>query len=298
MLKRSEIRVRDPYVVLHEGTYYLYCTTGARTLSYYVSDDLEHWELGGTAFEIPDDSWAHKDVWAAEVHRYKGEFYLFVSLLGKNGLRGTQIARSSRPEGPFVPLVNGGVTPPERSCIDGTLYVDGAGVPYIVYSLDWPDNYVAEKNAYVGELWAARLTEDLSAMDGEPWRLFSSDESPISKATPHHITYDGKKTMRYGSDAPFLQHLSDGRLLLTWSPYLENNYVVLSVISQSGDLHGPWIHVDPPLFDRNGGHAMFFRDKQDRLIMSLHAPERHLQERANFFVMGEKDGNFVILEEL
>ena len=56
MLKRSEIRVRDPYVVLHEGTYYLYCTTGARTLSYYVSDDLEHWELGGTAFEIPDDS--------------------------------------------------------------------------------------------------------------------------------------------------------------------------------------------------------------------------------------------------
>ena len=88
-MKRSEIRVRDPYIVLDGGTYYLYATTGETTQSYYVSDDLEDWEYGGVSFEIPEDFWAYKDVWAGEVHKYKDRFYLFVSLLGRNGIRGS-----------------------------------------------------------------------------------------------------------------------------------------------------------------------------------------------------------------
>ena len=64
MLKRRDIRVRDPFIVLDDGKYYLYATSGERTMSYYVSDDLENWEEGGIAFEIPDNFWAYKDVWA------------------------------------------------------------------------------------------------------------------------------------------------------------------------------------------------------------------------------------------
>jgi hypothetical protein len=220
-----------------------------------------------------------------------------VSLLGKNGLRGTQIAVSDSPRGPFLPLVPRAVTPLDQSCIDGTLYVHD-GKPYIFYSHDWPDNYVEEKSAYVGELWGAELTEDLTAIKGEPWLVFPSDESPISKATPHHITWEGKKSMRYGSDAPFLQKLTDGSLLLTWSPYLQNNYVVLPVISRSGDIKGPWTHLPEPLFDQNGGHAMFFRDGEGRNIMCLHAPEKNMLERAHFFEVAEIDGVMKIVKEI
>ena len=166
MLKREDIRVRDPFIVFEDGVYYLYATTGATTYSYYHSRDLENFEEGGVAFEIPDDFWAYKDVWAGEVHKYRGKFYLFVSLLGKNGLRGTQVAVSDSPRGPFLPLVPRAVTPLDQSCIDGTLYVHD-GKPYIFYSHDWPDNYVEEKSAYVGELWGAELTEDLTAIKGE-----------------------------------------------------------------------------------------------------------------------------------
>lgn len=297
MLLRDEIRVRDPYILHENGIYYLYFTTGETTLSFYTGTDLEKWELGGTAFEIPDNFWAYKDVWASEVHKYKGRFYLFVSLLGKNGLRGTQVAVADTPAGPFVPLVNRAVTPIEQSCIDGTLYVQD-GTPYIIYSHDWPDNYVADENAYIGEICAAELSDDLTELVGEPFVLFASNESPISKATPYHIIYNEQNTVRFGSDAPFVQKLSNGSLLLTWSPYLEDNYVVLSVISESGNLRGPWKHLKKPLFDKNGGHAMFFYDSNGKHCMCLHAPEQPPLERAHIFEVEENSGTLNIIKEV
>ena len=112
------------------------------------------------------------------------------------------------------------------------------------------------------------------------------------------MEYNGKPTKRHGSDAPFVQKLSDGRLVLTWSPYLNGNYVVLKVYSESGSVKGPWTHAEKPLFDENGGHAMFFRAADDKLLVCIHAPEKHMLERAHIFEVGERDGDFVILGEL
>lgn len=297
MLKRLDIRVRDPYILLHNGIYYLYATSGEKTLSYYTSNDLENWEPGGVAFEIPADSWALKDVWAAEVHAYQDKFYLFVSLLGKHGLRGTQIAVSDHPGGPFLPLENRPVTPLSQSCIDGTLFVSH-GTPYIIYSHDWPDHYVVEKDAYVGRICAAQLSKGLHAIVGEPVVLFDSDQVPISRATPDHRIWEDHAVIRYGSDAPFIQSLSGGRLLLTWSPYLNGNYVVLGAICDSGNIFGPWKHLEHPLFHDNGGHAMFFHDKEERLLMCLHAPESPMLERVHLFHIEERNGLLTVVREI
>lgn len=297
MLNRKDIRVRDPFIVLDNDCYYMYATTGQTTLSYYTSTDLNNWELGGVAFEIPEDFWAYRDVWAAEVHKYHDKFYLFVSLLGKNGLRGTQIAVCDTPKGPFVPLVDHAVTPLNQSCIDGTLYVQD-GIPYIFYSHDWPDNYIEEENTYIGEICAAQLSDDLTAIVGEPWVVFGSNESPVSAATPHHIVYRDKASLRFGSDAPFIQKHSSGSLILTWSPYLHNNYVVLTVISESGSVKGPWSHAPKPFFDNNGGHAMFFNTREGKRCMCLHAPEREPLERAHLFEIEETENSIRIVKEL
>lgn len=294
MLKTEEIRVRDPFVLVEKDFYYLYATTGETTYSYYKSKDLENWEPGGGAFEIPQDFWAYKDVWAGEVHRYGGRYYLFVSLLGHNGRRGTQIAVADRPEGPFLPLTDHAVTPAQQSCIDGTLYVEN-GVPYIVYSHDWPDHFVPEKNAFVGEICAARLTPDMKAIEGEPWVLFESDDVPISRATPDQIEWDGKPAIRYGSDGPFLHRFPDGTLILVWSPYLNDNYVTLGAVSESGAVKGPWRHMERPVYDRDGGHAMLFTDLEGVLRISLHSPERFGDERAHFFPVEWKNGQLTAL---
>lgn len=296
-MKRRDIRIRDPFIVFEDGVYYMYATTGEHTLSYYRSTDLNNWEEGGVAFKIPEDFWAYKDVWAAEVHRYKGKFYLFVSLLGKNGLRGTQIAVSETPSGPFTPIADRAVTPLDQSCIDGTLFVSD-GKPYIVYSHDWPNNYVEEKSAYVGEIVCVELTEDLTEMKGDPVRLFASDEVPISKATPDNIFWEGKMQKRYGSDAPFIQRLSNGALYLTWSPYLDDHYVVLGAVSKSGNIFGPWEHSEKPVFEDNGGHAMFFNDTTGKTVMCIHAPERDKLERAHLYYIAEEENGIKIIDEI
>ena len=297
MLKRKDIRVRDPFILSEDGVYYMYATTGEKTLSVYTSRNLTDFEDAKVVFEIPDDFWAYKDVWAAEVHKYNGKFYLFVSLLGKNGLRGTQVAVSDDPLGRFVPLMDRAVTPLSESCIDGTLFVND-GKPYIFYSHDWPDNFVKEKGRYVGEIYCAELTEDLTSIKGAPVRLFASDESPLSKESPHALMWEGERVIRHGSDAPYLQRLADGSLYMTWSPYLSDHYVVLGVISKSGSVFGPWEHLDTPLFEDDGGHAMFFNDSDGNKIMCIHAPERNMLERAHLYYIAEDGGLLKIVEEL
>ena len=297
MINRQQLRVRDPFIVPFEGFYYMYGTREERTVFCYRSRDLEHWEVQGDVFTIPEDSWGARDVWASEVHAYRSRFYLFVSLLGKNGLRGTQVAVADRPDVPFVPLCNRPLTPARQSCIDGTLFVEN-GTPYIVYSHDWPDNYVKEKNAYVGEICGVQVSEDLREAIGEPFCLFASDEAPLSRNTPHRVSRDGQSFVRYGSDGPFVQRLKDGRLLLTWSPYLQDHYVVLYAISESGSIRGPWRHGERPLFDGDGGHAMFFCDLSGTPLMCLHAPEKPPMERARLFRVAECAEGLSILSEI
>jgi len=301
MIHRQDLRIRDPFILPHEGVYYLVGTGADTSLPIYRSYDLENFEELPPIFTIDADSWAEKDTWAAEIHAYRGKFYLFVSLLGKNGLRGTQVAVSDTPDGKYIPVKNAPITPADQSCIDATLFVEG-DTPYIVYSHDWPDNYIEAESVHVGEIFAAEVTPDLSDIVGEPFLLFTSREAPLSAAAPNEIFFDGenarifgKHVIRYGSDAPFVQRLASGALYLTWSPMLGNNYVILGVLSEGGSIRGPWRHLDVPLYDENGGHAMFFTDLDGKRRACFHAPEHAPFERATLKEVVEEDGILRIL---
>lgn len=283
-MKREDIRIRDPYVVVCDGIYYMYkseYTAENKNIWVLTSRDLEEWGEPKLVYTLADDSWGKADLWAPEVHLYNGKYYMFLSLLGKNGLRGTEISVCDTPDGTFVPLTNRPITPDDRSCIDASLFVEN-GVPYIVYSADWPFNYVEERGCYIGAIWAVELTPDLHDRVGEPFCLFVSDEA---MNTPDSFEYEGKMITRYGSDAPFVQRLRDGRLLLTWSPMPGGNYVVLGAVSDS--IRGKWEHLKKPIFDKNGGHAMFFDGIDNKRYMCIHCPEKPPFERA---VLLEFDG--------
>lgn len=285
-MKTNEIRIRDPYVLVHNGCYYMYRSDSEKNVYVHKSEDLKNWDEGKTVYTLNGNLWAYKDVWAPEVHFYRGKFYMFVSLLGKNGLRGTEINICDTPDGVFKPISNGPATPKDKSCIDGTLYVEN-DVPYIVYSADWPHNFDAENDCYVGEIWAKELSEDLKTGAGDPFLLFKSNEAPCSKNPAIH-EYEGKTVTRYGSDAPFIVKLSNGMLYLTWSPIPNNNYIVAGAVADS--IKGKWHHIKTPLFDKNGGHAMFFTDLEKNLRMCIHCPERTPDERALFIKVNEENG--------
>ena len=121
-MKTCDIRIRDPYVLTDTdaGRYYLYGTTDenpwsgpGQGFSAYVGTNLADWQGPFTVFAPPVDFWADCQFWAPEVHRYAGCYYMLASFKAENRRRGVQILRAKSPLGPFVPISDGPITPPE-----------------------------------------------------------------------------------------------------------------------------------------------------------------------------------------
>ena len=305
MLKTRDIRIRDPYIVCENERYYMYssnCIGGVKVFGdeslavvVYESTDLENWSEPKLVFSYTPtkESWIQADLWAPEVHKYNGKFYAFLSFKSKTIVRGTFIAVSDTPDGTFTLLSQTPQTPENFSCIDGTLYVEN-DTPYMIFSRDWIANYISEKDYYMGEIWATELSKDLSQRVGEPFRLFASKDAPLSAASPNVLTFEGKTYVRYGSDAPYVMKMNDGRLLLTWSPMLKDTYVVLTAFSNNGSIKGEWIHGGVPLFADNGGHAMFFTDKHGQQRMCIHYPEIIGKERALILKVSQNENGLTV----
>ena len=68
---------------------------------------------------------------------------------------------SDSPKGPFRPVGNRPVTPEGWHCLDGTLYTDRKGAPWLVFCHEWLQ--VGD-----GQICAVPLSEDLSEAVGEP----------------------------------------------------------------------------------------------------------------------------------
>ena len=84
MLKKEEIRIRDPFIYTdrENNCYYMYGTTALvenkivakNTFSVYKTQDLENFEE--PKIIIDGDKcgfWADRDFWAPELHKYNGK---------------------------------------------------------------------------------------------------------------------------------------------------------------------------------------------------------------------------------
>lgn len=277
-MKFCDINIRDPFVLKENGKYYLYGTRGetawtrAEGLDVYVSDDLENWSEPNACFTVPEGFWANREVWAPEVHKYKGKYYMFVSLYSETRLRATQILKSETPMGPFLPFTDDAITPVGWQCLDGTFYVDKNGDPYIVFCHEW----VQVKD---GEIHAMKLTEDLTAAAGEPFLLFKASE-------PH---WADKSRETFITDGPFMYRTESGRLLMIWSTFTQSGYVQAIAYSDNDEIDGNWIHEDP-MFDKDGGHGMIFEDYNGKKYLILHSPNENPLERPVLFEITEENG--------
>jgi beta-xylosidase len=288
-LHLPEIRLHDPWILADQATqtYYLYSAASAQATGegrtgtlYYKSKDLASWEGPFIAFVCPENCWANprESAWAPEVHSYRGKFYLFTTLhnsrkpLGPDRgshpqvMRGTMIAVSDSPAGPFVLLKKDApLTPPDFMTLDGTFYVDPAGKPWMVYAHEWVQKVD-------GTIEALPLTDDLSAAAGPPVFLFKGSDAPWLDA---QVTPNAREN-HYVTDGPELYRTRDGHLLMLWSSYEKNSfgrdgYVETVARSKSGDLKGPWEQL-PPLVENDSGHGMIFRAFDGRLMLVVHQP--------------------------
>ncbi len=278
----KDINIRDPFILLYNGKYYLYGTRGetawgsASGLDVYVSDDLENWSEPHECFTVTKDLWADKEVWAPEVHIYNDKFYMFVSLRSDTRCRGTQILKSDSPLGPFLPFTDDAITPVDWQCLDGTFYVDKNGDPYIIFCHEWVQ-------VDDGEICAMKLTKDLSKPSGEPYVLFKASE-------PY---WADKSRETFITDGPFMYRTEIGTLLMIWSTFTPSGYVQAIAHSDNGEIDGNWIH-DEPLFDKNGGHGMIFDDLNGEKHLILHSPNENPLERPVMFTLKEENGTLIL----
>ena len=290
-MRTEQINIRDPYVLTTDKGYWLYGTRGpdcwgkADGFDTYFSRDLNEWEGPTVCFRNDGSFWADRNYWAPEVHCHQGAYYMFASFKNPERRRGTAILRADRPEGPFVPWSDGPVTPAEWECLDGTFYVSGNGEPYMVFCHEWVQ-------AGDGEVCAVRLTDDLRAADGEPFVLFHASDAPWGKMMHHSSGVNGLVT-----DGPFLWRTRDGVLLCLWAGFSEDGYTEGVARSDNGEITGRFVQLEP-LFRRDGGHGMIFRDLNGQLFLTVHTPNEHLKEHPVFCPVEEKNGTLVPVRKL
>lgn len=276
-MKREQIHIRDPFVFVHEGKYYLYGTRGATCwgdatgFDVFISEDMENWSEAISCFEDDGTFWAKRHYWAPEVHQWQGAFYMLASFLGKDMCRGTAILRADSPLGPFLPHSDRTVTPRDWECLDGTLYVDRSGAPWMVFCHEWTQ-------IGNGEVCAMPLTDDLKAAAGEPRVLWRGADAPwVVKNVDNGMA-------GYVTDGPFLWRTQDGTLLCLWASFSEKGYTQGLTMSDNGEIDGNFVHL-PPIDMADAGHGMLFRDLQGQLWLTLHCPNVFPNERPHFIRM-------------
>ncbi|MFE5321007.1 glycoside hydrolase family 43 protein [Paenibacillus sp. NPDC056579] len=284
----NDIHIRDPFIVPVEieRKYYLYGTPGATAWSgrpdgfdVYISDDLTQWDGPYPAFRPDTGFWADRHYWAPEVHEWRGRYYMFASFKSESQCRATQILVSDRPAGPFEPHGAGPVTPPEWECLDGTLYIDRAGDPWIVFCREW----LQVKD---GEICAMRLSPDLKEAASEPFTLFRASQAPWVRPARGDDTYV--------TDGPYLYTSKTGDLLLLWSSYGEEGYAMGIARSLNGDIEGPWVHEQEPVYRKDGGHGMLFHGFLGGLLMTIHQPNKNPNERPHILAVEDRGTTIAI----
>lgn len=273
-LKTEEIRTRDPFVCVDQNTksYYIVTTStqnGSYALRAFESKDLENWTERQNLY-VGNEGWmAQMDPktdhwWAPDTYLYKGKWYTIITVACKAHNKVnfcTLLEGGKTPSDPYKMVIKDGepicLTPPGQQCLDGSLYIDQKGKPWLVYSLEWNG---ADVQDHIGETWAIRLKKDLKGTIGKPIRLFRASEATWR--------YDANGVMVV--DAPFLwPDKESGNLICLWSSFNNGVYCVGQAISKSGKIEGPWEHLPDPIY-MNGGHEMIFKDLEGNLKMSLH----------------------------
>ncbi len=271
MIHRENLHIRDPFVYVENGSYYLLGTTGDNSwgkgsdLMLYRSDDLEHFEdlgcmVAATTLE------GYTNVWAPELHSYRGRYYMIVSLYRQDLGRGSMILVSDCLTGKYVPLTGEYITPKQWGCLDATLFV-WKGKPYLLFSYEWT---TPEGD---GSIYVAELSADLKHIVGEPKRIIDG------KTCGFCVEIENSDFRGCVAEGPYVVE-EQGKIALYWSTFTQTGYSVARNIAE--DIWGPYA-FERMVFTKDGGHCMVFTDLQGKRQLALHQPNVKPNERMRLF---------------
>jgi GH43 family beta-xylosidase len=223
----------DPGVI-HDGTQYVAtCTSGGAADAFPIrtSKDLVTWTHAGFIFPLARrPTWAKGDFWAPEIHRVGTGYIAYYTARHSDGRLSIGAATSTSALGPFtdigVPLVHDSA----MGMIDATMFVDTAGVRYLVWKAD--GNAVGQPTPIYGQ----QLSADGKSLVGTRRTLISNNlswEGGVVEA-PWVVAKDGYYYLFYSGNA-----------------YYNSTYAI--GVARATSPLGPYTKLGAPILKTAGG---------------------------------------------
>ena len=248
----NKVPLGDPFIMLHEGTYYAYGTLSNDGIAVFVSDDLQTWEVpketpAGLALH-KSHVWADRWFWAPEVYFVKDKFYMYYS-----ADEHICVATSNSPLGPFKQEVLKPMIEDEK-CIDNSLFIDEDGTPYLLF-----DRFNDGLN-----IWVAELEDDLIQI------------KPETMVKCINVSQAWEEVWPRVNEGAFVVK-NNGTYYMTYSANSYESPFYGIGFATADNINGPWTkYAQNPILQKPGelvgvGHSAMFTDKDGNLRIVFHA---------------------------
>ena len=222
--------------MLHNGTYYAYCTNTddhpemRRGIRFYSSKNLADWDDLGFAI-TNEKSWGESRFWAPDIIEKDGEFFLYYAADTR-----ICVAKAPHPTGPFTQI---GKLPmkPNTIRIDAHVFKDDDGKHYFYYV------HFNESN----EIWGGELNDDMVTVKPETLKLMVKPDQPweqhqariaegpevLKHKGVYYLTYSGS---HFESPEYAVGYATSDNPLGPWKKY-EHNPIMKSTAYAHGTAH-------------------------------------------------------------
>ncbi len=206
----------DPYVLYHNGVYYLYSTNAVNEgYKVFTSTDLANWKDNGLCLKNADvyGEPTNAGFWAPEVYSYNGKFYMIYTVAEHLG-----VAVADSPLGPFKSPNQSFLS--DYKEIDGHLFFDDDGRVYIYFvrcgSTDGRPNG--------NEIYGAEFDMETLTYKNEKLLLYPENQGSWEWTGGHGYVTEGPAILKH-----------EGRYYMTYSAngYTSQNYAIGLAISDS-----------------------------------------------------------------
>ncbi|MDR1919041.1 MAG: glycoside hydrolase family 43 protein [Tannerellaceae bacterium] len=239
----------DPFILLHENTYYAYGTSADNGILVYTSDDLLNWYIPEPSLALnKEDVWAERWFWAPEVYFIDGQFYMYYS-----ADEHINVATSDTPLGPFVQAVKKPMLEEEKA-IDNSLFIDEDGTAYLYFDR-FQDGL---------SIWVAELESNLKEIKKETM-------SPCIE-----VSQEWEKVWPTVNEGSFIIKHKDTYFMTYSANSYESPFYGIGLATAPSPL-GPWTKYEGnPIYQNVGeltgiGHSAMFKDKEGNLRIVFHS---------------------------
>ena len=254
----GQMMLADPFIIEHDGWYYIYGTNDADGIVVHRSRDMKSWSKRcgnakkGLAMH-KDDVWGNSMFWAPEVYKHGDKFIMTYS-----SDQHICCAEADSPCGPFVQKEQRPYLPDEQG-IDASIFVDDDGKAYMFWV-----RLLGNGNI----IWVAEMTPDLKNVKIETAKKLIDAQNG---------TWE-KKMGRIAEGPLVIKHKEKYYLTFSCNDYRSQEYAVGFAVADNP--MGPYKRYEKnPVLNRHcgyagTGHHAIFRSRK-RYYMVYHAHKSH-----------------------